>query len=79
MDKLRGLPVRQDGEATVAHHHLQIARREGAHEDHLLGVLADVDEAPAPARRVPKRDTLRLPSRSAWASPRKAMSSPPPS
>ncbi|MCY1526246.1 hypothetical protein D9M68_612550 [compost metagenome] len=34
---------------------------------------------PAPARREPKRETLRLPSASAWARPRKAISRPPPS
>ena len=34
---------------------------------------------PAPASRGPNRETLRLPMRSACASPRKAMSRPPPS
>jgi hypothetical protein len=69
----------EDGELAVAHHDLQPAGREGADEDHLLGVLADVDEAAGAGQAGPKRDTLRLPCTSAWASPRKAMSSPPPS
>ena len=43
-DELLCLAVAQDLETTVFHRHAEVACHEGADEDHLLGVLADVDE-----------------------------------
>ena len=68
-----------DDEPALARADLLAPRAERADEDHLLGVLADVDEAAGAGELGAELADVEVAMRSTWARPRKAASSPPPS
>ena len=68
-----------DAQPAVARSRPEPAGGEGAGEDHGPSVLRDVDEAAGPGEPAAEPADIDVAGRSAWAMPRQAKSSPPPS